>query len=166
MTAPAAARAAGVTFLVYIAAGVSEMAAAPPAPIRTVLTLVQCFSALVLAVTLYRITRAIDADLAMLALTCRVAEGILGAPHVAAGAAGAIFFAVGSTIFCWLFLRGRTIPVAFAWLGVAASLLLVACLPIQLAGSLPRAVATMMWMPMLAFEVPLGVWLIVKPVPA
>jgi len=33
---------------------------------------------------------------------------------------GATFFAVGSTFFSYLLLRGRMIPVALAWLGVAA----------------------------------------------
>ena len=42
------------------------------------LTLVMNLSALVLAVTLYAITREQDRDLAMLGLTCRVAEGIAG----------------------------------------------------------------------------------------
>src|SRR5258706_14942795 len=40
--------------------------------------LLECFSALVLAVALYGITRDEDHELAMLALACRVAEGILG----------------------------------------------------------------------------------------
>ncbi len=34
-------------------------------------------------------------------------------------------FAVGSTLFSYLFLRARSIPVSLAWLGVLASLLLV-----------------------------------------
>ncbi|HZI64366.1 MAG TPA: DUF4386 domain-containing protein, partial [Thermoanaerobaculia bacterium] len=42
------------------------------------------------------------------------------------GGTGAIFFAVGSTLFAWLLLRGRVVPVALARLGVVASLLLVA----------------------------------------
>lgn len=46
----------------------------------------------------------------------------------------AAFFAVGSTLFSWLLLRGRMIPVLLAWLGVAASALLVVGLPLQLAG--------------------------------
>src|SRR5437016_13794189 len=42
------------------------------------ITLLECLSALVLAVTLYGITRVQDHELAMLALVCRVAEGVLG----------------------------------------------------------------------------------------
>src|SRR5438046_2379972 len=46
--------------------------------LAAVLSLIGCFCALVLAVTLYAITRDQDHDLAMLGLTCRVAEGITG----------------------------------------------------------------------------------------
>src|SRR5262249_31899755 len=44
-----------------------------------VLTVLSCFCAVVLAVTLYAITRDVDHDLAMLILACRVCEGALGA---------------------------------------------------------------------------------------
>lgn len=39
--------------------------------------------------------------------------------------------AVGSTLFSYLFLRGRLIPVPLAWIGVAASVVLVVGLPLQ-----------------------------------
>ena len=56
---------------------------------------------------------------------------------------GAFAFAVGSTLFCWLLLRGRMIPVTLAWLGVVASVLLMVGLPRSspdfLAARLPRA---------------------------
>ena len=155
---------------------------------------VQCFSALVLGVTLWAITRDQDDDLAMLGLTCRVGEGVIGglsipgilavlslatstgpepaataAAHTLAGyllrsdvAVPATFFAVGSTLFSWLLLRGRMIPIPLAWLGVAASVLLVVCLPLQLAGFLRGPIVTLMWLPMLAFEVPLGLWLLIR----
>ena len=74
----------------------------------------------------------------------------------------ATFFAVGSAIFAYLLLRGRMIPVPLAWLGLWASVLLVAGLPMQLAGVLVAPITKLMWLPMLAFEVPLGVWLIIK----
>jgi hypothetical protein len=79
---------------------------------------------------------------------------------------GAIFFSVGSTLFSWLFLRGRMIPRSLAWLGVAASLLLVVGLPLQLVGLLRGSVTQVMWIPMAAFEVPLGIWLLTKGVAA
>jgi hypothetical protein len=74
----------------------------------------------------------------------------------------ATFFAVGSLFFSWLLLRGRIIPSALAWLGVVASLLLVAGLPLQGAGFLRGPITSLMWIPMALFEVPLAFWLIVK----
>src|SRR5213594_3699729 len=119
MTRTTNARIAGFTFLFYIAAGITsvvlfgwatsgeEVAAklagiaqhATDVRVVVVLDLLQCFSALVLAVTLYAITREQDPDLAMLGMTCRVIEAVPG--H------GEIYFAVGSTLFSWLLLRGR-----------------------------------------------------------
>lgn len=78
----------------------------------------------------------------------------------------ATFFAVGSTLFSWLLLRGRMIPLPLAWLGVVASGLLVVLLPLQLAGWLAGPITRLMWLPMLAFEVPLGLWLLIKGVAA
>jgi len=208
------ARIAGFTFLFYIAAGITGMVlfgraiagdgiAAKlatlgqhegDAGIVVLLLLLECFSALVLAVTLYAITREEDPELAMLAMICRVAEGLLSAVSIqgtldllwlakatgedapetgAAHALGqyllrgdvaltATFFAVGSTIFCYLLLRGRMIPVPLAWLGVVASVLLVVVLPLQLAGFLHGMITTLVWLPMLAFEVPFGLWLMIK----
>src|SRR6266542_3092007 len=215
MTRRTNARIAGFTFLVYIAATIAGMllftratggegVAAQLASIARhavdvrltiVLGLLGNFCALVLAVTLYAITREQDPDLAMLALTCRVAEGIAGmdvsktlgllwlaaatdATALDAGAAStlgafflkmeasfsasAAFFALGSTLFSWLLLRGRMIPVALAWLGVLASILVVVCLPLELVGILHGPITQLMWLPMLAFEVPLGLWLVIK----
>jgi hypothetical protein len=96
------ARIAGATFLVYIAAGVTDMGLYARAttgndvPSRLasmalhadtirycmLLGMVQVFCALVLAVTLYAITREQDRDLATLGMICRGAEGILGALSV------------------------------------------------------------------------------------
>ena len=128
------------------------------------------FNALVLAVALYAVTREQHPDLAVLALSCRVGEGVLSAiptlatlgllwlattaaaaPFQDAAAANglgalllkvrgwglllsALLFAVGSALYSYLFLRARTIPVALAWLGIFASVLLMVCLPPQLAG--------------------------------
>lgn len=214
MTRTANARIAGFTFLLYIAAGITSMVLfrratggegmaaklagiaehATDVGVLVLLGFVQCFSALVLGVTLWAITRDQDNDLAMLGLTCRAGEGIIGglsipgiltvfslatstgtdAPSVAAAhtlagyllrqdvALPATFFAVGSTLFSWLLLRGRMIPIPLAWVGVAASVLLVVCLPLQLAGFLHGPITTLMWLPMLAFEVPLGLWLLTR----
>ncbi len=217
MTRTTNARVAGVTLLFYIAFGISglilsnramsgEGTAAKLASIAQhasemrvviVFELLECFCALVLAVTLYSITRDEDRDLAMLAMTCRVAEGVINAvslpravgkvwlataagadaPDPAAGnALGAVllklpswsmpisatFFAVGSTIFAYLFLRGRMVPVSLAWLGVLGSILAVAVLPLQLIGLLHSPITDIVWLPLLVFEVWLALWLILK----
>jgi Domain of unknown function (DUF4386) len=214
MTRTTNARIAGLTFLLYIAAGLTSVvlfrraaggeglaakleslaAHASDAGLLVMLGLAQSFSALVLAVTLYAITRDEDSDLAMLGLVCRVVEGVIAglaisttlalfglataseadapdiaATHVLAGyllrndvALTATFFAVGSTAFAYLLLRGRMIPAPLAWLGVVASALLVIGLPLQLAGWLHGTIASLIWLPMLAFEVPLGIWLLTR----
>ena len=163
-----------------------------------VLSLLTCFAALVLAVTLYALTRDQNPDIALLALTCRVGEGVLSAAVGVPAMAGllwlattaqpgetdaaatqalgtflfkllgwnpviaATFFAVGSTLFSWLLLRGRMIPVPLAWLGVLASALLVFVLPPQLAGFIAGPATLLTWLPMLAFEVTLALWLLFK----
>ena len=95
------------------------------------------------------------------AATYPIADFLLGMdrwPPIVAGT----FFAFGSTIFTYLMLRGRMIPILLAWLGVFASVLLVIGLPLQLVGIFGGLGAQLMWIPMAAFEIPLGVWLIVK----
>jgi hypothetical protein len=82
------------------------------------------------------------------------------------GLLAATCFAAGSTLFSYLFLRSRSIPTPLAWLGVLASLLLVAVLPLQLAGFLHGPVTSFVWIPMLVFEVALALWLLVKGVGA
>jgi hypothetical protein len=216
MTRRTNARVAGFTFLFYIAVafpgivlarravGAGDVAAklasvaqhASTLRASVLLELLGCLSALVLAVTLYAITRDEDPDLALMVLVCRTAEGVIGAislprtveilwlatasganaPDPAAADAlaavlfelpsgigiGATFFAVGSTFFSYLLLRGRMVPVALAWLGLFASILLVVCLPLAFAGILDGPITKLMWLPMLAFEVPLGLWLLIK----
>lgn len=214
MTRTTNARIAGFTFLFYIAVGITSLVlfgqatgaegiaakltgiAQHATGVRVVilLGLLQCFSALVLGVTLYAITREQDPDLAMLALTCRVVEGVLGATGIpstlgllwlatatgadapdtiAAQALGAYllmeyatltatFFAVGSTLFSWLLLRGRMIPIPLAWLGVVASVLLVVLLPLMLVGFIRGPMTNFVWLPMLVFEVALALWLLIK----
>ncbi len=78
----------------------------------------------------------------------------------------ATFFALGSTVFSWLLLRGRLIPVALAWLGVVASVLLVIGLPLRLVEVISGSVAQILWLPMALFEIPLGFWLLLKGVRA
>ena len=78
------------------------------------------------------------------------------------GLIGALCFAIGSTLFSYLFLRARSIPVWLARLGVIASALLVVLLPAQILGIAPSWVSSSMWLPMLVFEVTVAIWLMVK----
>jgi hypothetical protein len=216
MTRRTNARIAGATFLAYIALGISQMVLGRStssadiskqlvliaghvmeARVNVLLSIVIGFVALSLGVALYALTRDEDRDIALIALVCRIGEGMLGifpltglamlwlatsttgSPSLdpAAGTTLATFlvalagwkvtmcatlFAAGSLLFCYLLLRGRIIPVGLAWVGVFASLILVIALPLQLAGILAGPVTQMMWLPMLFFEVPVGVWLILK----
>lgn len=222
MTRTTNARLAGSTFLLYIAVGVTQMVLSSGmttaggtsarlaliaqhetlARIDILLTLLICVIALTLAVALYGLTRDVDRDLAVLALSCRLGEGLMAAiatvaslgplwlatagtgpdapDRAAATALGAYLFkvqgwntlldaslfAVGSTLFSWLLLRGRLIPAQLAWLGVVASVLLVVGIPLQLAGFLRGPVMQFLWLPMAVFEIPLGLWLLIKGVRA
>jgi hypothetical protein len=209
MTRRTNARIAGVTYLFYIAVAFPAMVLMNRATsgqgsaaklvtiaqhamdlhIAVVLELFGALSALVLAVTLYSITREQDQDLALLAMTCRVAEGVLSltglpatlaliwlatgpnAPDTAAAQALAAFqlrqdapvaataFAVGSTIFSWLLLRGRMIPVWLGWLGVVGSALVMVALTFQL-GGIP--ITQPVWLPVAVFEIVVAFWLIIK----
>lgn len=214
MTRRTNARIAGIAYLLYIAvaypgmvlssratsgdgmaAKLANMAVhATDVRLTTVLSLIGGICALVLAVTLYALTREQDRDLAMLGLTCRVAEGAIGAASIpttlgllaiatasgtstpdpaAAGVLGtfvlsqswligAAFFAVGSTLFSWLLLRGRMVPAWLAGLGVIASSVVSIGLPLQVMEVLPGLVTQLMWIPIAVFELVLAVWLIVK----
>lgn len=215
MTRTTNARLAGFSFLFYIATGIPALILSGRAThgegvadklasiaqhatdlrLAVLLTMCGAVSALVLAVTLYALTREQDPDLAMLALTCRVGEGLTGAISVyrsqgllwlatstgahapspgaarelgpfllwgQGGGVAALLFAIGSTLFCWLLLRGRMIPAALAWLGLIASLLLVVALPLDLVDFIPGSVVQFLWIPMAAFEVPFALWLLVR----
>ena len=218
MTRATNAKVAGFTFLFYTAAafgasflfGRATIAGGTSAElshiaqhvndmrVAVVLTLITCFAAIVLGVTLYAITRDYDQDLAMVALVCRTGEGVLSAIVVltklellwlattaaANGAdtqaaevlaafltkgtatwnatAGPTFFAVGSLLFSWLLLRGRIVPITLARLGVAASVLAVLAPSLQILGLLGDSLVAFVWLFMLAFEIPLALWLIVR----
>ena len=218
MTSNTSARIAGFTYLFYAAIGIcgdllmshvfgADGGAATLARfgeyaahvrIDILIKVVEAFSALVLAVMLYGITRGEDHELAMLALVCRVAEGVLGTLSIQsylglvwlakAGAGpgapdnsttnalrtfllmpvpgvpvGTIFFAVGSTLFSYLLLRGRIVPASIAWMGVVSSGLLVVVLPLQIAGFPTGPVAGFyQWLPALVSQTALALWLLIK----
>jgi len=217
MTRRTNSRVAGFTFLIYIAVALSAMMLLSRADVGEgtaeklagiarhassvrlgiVMELAGCFCAMVLAVTLYAITRDQDPDLARLAMNCCAAEGVIGAlslprglgrlwlataagtgaPDPAAAATigtllmklpdwsptlGVTFFAVGTTIFAWLFLRGRMVPTGLSRLGVFASIVPVILLPMRLVGIPLGPAHELMWLPMLVFQVSIALWLIVK----
>ncbi len=222
MTQTMNARLAGFMFLFYIATGIAGMVLFAPATsgegtaaklasvaqhatlmrLSAVYSLLMMMNPFVLAVALYALTRDYDRDLALLALLCRVTEGVIGGmgavaerallsvATTAAGAAGAdaaaanalgsvllnvqglttlvaaTVFAIGSTLYSYLFLRARTIPVPLAWLGVISSVLLVVCLPLQMAGFIEGLVTSLIWIPMAVFEVIFALWLLIKGVAA
>jgi hypothetical protein len=172
MTRTTAARVAGFTFLFYIVVGISSMAGAFRGPAAELATYAQNASAVILALTLFVVTRVEQLAVAALGMIFRVAEGALGAALDWTGitlsqptVVDATLFAIGSTCFCWLLWRGRMLPTILAWAGVVASVILVVGLPLQLSGLLGAPLTMLMWMPMLAFEVPGGLWLLVKGVP-
>jgi hypothetical protein len=206
------ARLAGVAFLLYIAFGIPTMMLfkramaghgveaklaslathAPDARLAVLFVLFTSLCALVLGVTLWALTREQDATLAMLALACRVCEGLAGAlgvqrslgllwlagpdaPDAATvrtlgawwlegqvSGVGAIFFAVSSVLFAWLLLRGRIIPAPLAWLGVITSAAAVMALPLELVGLFPGRWIWYVWLPLAAYEIPVALWLLVK----
>ena len=212
MTRTSNSRLAGFMFLFYIATGVAGMVLfaatskglasiaqhATLVRAEAVYALLMMMNPFILAVALYALTRDYDRELALLALVCRIAEGmvvianaaatraLLAAATAATGASagdaaaanalgsallhvrgfgalfGAALFAIGSTIYCYLFLRARSIPLWLAWLGVLASVLLVIGLPLQLAGLLAAPATSLMWIPMAVFEVTFGLWLLIK----
>jgi hypothetical protein len=173
MSRQSASRVAGFTFLFYIVVGISSMAAAFHGSAAELAKYAQNGSALILALTLFVVTRVEQPAVAAAGLIFRVAEGLLGSTLDLTGITlrqptlvAATLFAIGSTFFCWLLLRGHMLPRALAWVGVVASVILVVGLPLQLGGLLGAPVTMLMWMPMLAFEVPAGFWLLLKGVPA
>ena len=212
-----AARVAGFAFLLYIVVAMTGMVLygraasgdnpsaklaslarhAGEARLAGILELTGCYCALVLAVTLFVITRDVDRNLALFVMVFRTAEGIVGAalmsrsfgrvwlatatgagaPDPAATNAlaamlfrlpdwgfeiSALSFAIGSTVFAYLLVRGRLVPAWMAWLGFFGSILVVLVLPLQLAELVHGPILRLVWLPLLAFEVPLGFWLIFR----
>lgn len=70
---------------------------------------------------------------------------------------GATCFAVGSTIFAWLLLRGRIVSAALGWIGVIGSVAAAVVLPLRLVGLLDTPLANLVWAPLLVFEVWLAI---------
>lgn len=212
------ARLAGLTFLLYFATSLSDgflfahassghgtaarlaSIAQNVAQVRLtiLLALLTVLYALILAVTLYALTREVDPELALIALTCRVVEGVINAVPVAARlgllsiatasvtatasdatslhtqaallinsswwstTVGATIFSVGSALFAYLFLRGRTIPAPIAWFGLIASLLVIPVFPLSNIFPLSDALVFLTQIPLIIFELTLAFWLLIK----
>ena len=78
------------------------------------------------------------------------------------GSVSATVFAAGSTLYCYFFLRARSIPVPLAALGVFGSALLVVALPLQMARLISDSVVAFLWIPIALFEVTAALWLLIK----
>jgi hypothetical protein len=76
----------------------------------------------------------------------------------------AIFFAAGSTLFAYLLLRSRAIPVPLSVIGVAGSVLVLVGVSVQTALSRDTFsdAWALIWVPAGVFEISTGVWLLVK----
>src|SRR6266513_3453297 len=152
MTRTTSARIAGFTYLFYAVTGiciellmhrarnVDGDAAAKLARIgeyatnvrlAILIVLLECFSALVLAVTLYGITRVQDHELAMLALVCRVVEGVLGTLRIpnylgllwlakAGGTAGAPDIPTTNALGAFLLMPVPSVPISTIFLAVGS----------------------------------------------
>jgi hypothetical protein len=159
-----------------------------------VLGLISAFCAFALAVSLRGLTKAEDEDLSFFAAICRTGEGITSLISVALSVGllalatseprdpaiafyifnvksglydvGSTSFAVGSTLFCWLLLRGRLLPVWLAWIGVVGSAMVAVGVPLQMASVLSGPITQLMWIPIAIFEIVGAFWLIIKGVSA
>ena len=144
------ARLAGLTYLFYIALGIANevlmhrakgaegvgaklvRVAEYAAEVRVaiLLALLECFSAIVVGVALYAITREVDHELAMIAMICRAAEGIINAVSItsnlellwlatARDGVGALDAATANTLGTFLLIPGGPIGACFFALGSA-----------------------------------------------
>ena len=165
------------------------------AQVTVLLDLLQMVCALVLAVTLYRLVKAVDPTLALLAMLFRVGEGLLGSlPQLSklelmrlatssadgsVNASGSLSlgnemlhrpdegfsefcFVMGGFLFAYLFLRGRLVPRWLAWTGVITIGVQLVFVPLHVAAMVSGSVVNWLWLPILLYEVPLGIRLIVK----
>ncbi len=70
------------------------------------------------------------------------------------------FFAIGSTAFAWVLMRGRLAPRYVAALGFIGSLVPVVGMPLQIIGALRGFNTGLLWILLFLFEIVLGVWLL------
>lgn len=165
------------------------------ARVTVLLDLIQTVCAVLLAVMLYNLLKAVSPNLALFAMLFRLGEGLLGAfPLLSklelmrlattptAGSANEssylslgneilhrpddgfsqFCFVVGGFLFAYLFLRGRLIPRWLAWIGVVTIGVQLICVSLHIAMIVPGSIVDLLWMAILLYEVPLGIWLIVR----
>src|SRR5262249_14640491 len=77
---------------------------------------------------------------------------------------GAIFFAAGSTVYSYLLLKARSIPVPLSVTGLVGSLIILVGVPAQTALSHRTygGASAIIWVPVAIFEIATGVWLLAK----
>jgi hypothetical protein len=77
---------------------------------------------------------------------------------------GSTFFAAGSTLYCYLLLKARVIPVPLAVIGVVGSLLILVGVPVQTAvgNQTFTGASAAIWIPIAVFEISTGGWLLFK----
>lgn len=77
---------------------------------------------------------------------------------------GSTFFAAGSTLYCYLLLKARVIPVPLAVIGVVGSLLILVGVPVQTAfgNQTFTGPSAAIWIPIGVFEISTGGWLLFK----
>lgn len=183
------ARVAGLMYWVVLIVDLAGMQI--HSPVGRSLSLAGALFTVPLAFGLYFAVRPQQTVLAATALLCRLLEATLGMISVLAGYAtiqakfsgtglggpflhlaewddrtdfAAFVFAIGSTLFFYLFLKASSIPRTLAWLGLFASLLaLFACGAHLLRPAFP-AMTMYAWIPMLLAETSTGLWLLFKSV--
>lgn len=75
---------------------------------------------------------------------------------------GLVFYALGSTLFCYLLLRSRYVPSILAWWGLVGSLLaLISSLAIIIFPA-ASAIAPNCYLPVGTFEIVTGFWLLLR----
>jgi hypothetical protein len=76
---------------------------------------------------------------------------------------GFVFLGLGSAVFAWLLLKSRYVPAVLPVWGMFASLLLaVGSLAVILSPAFAANAATAYMLPMFFYEVPLGLWFLIK----
>jgi len=114
----------------------------------------------ILAVTFYVILKNVNSSLALLAAFWRLGEAVI----LAQGdefSIGLAYYALGSTVFCYLLLKSRYVPRLLAWWGLLASFIaLISTFAIIIfpgaAGIAPGCYA-----PVGIFEIVTGAWLLI-----